>query len=210
MLLFSAQYSCYISSLTNRKWVSVPFSGTTSHSMTTGSEWQCLFLYPAFHPIPWPIVCELQYPILPSTPTPPHPMTNSMWVMVPFLCATVSSHLIPWPIACKCALHSAPVSSHFIFNREWVTVYSSFLPSSLITLQTVCKWHCLLCGQQSHLISSHAHQHVSDSAFCFAQQSHLICDPQRVSDSHPFPPSSHITSHLLIHSKWVTMFFFSS
>ena len=96
MLLFSAQYSCYISSLTNRKWVSVPFSGTTSHSMTTGSEWQCLFLYPTFHPIPWPIVCELQYPILPALPP----------------------HLIPWPTVCEWWCPFSVQQSHHISSHD--------------------------------------------------------------------------------------------
>ena len=83
-----------------------------SHFMTTGSEWQCPFLYPALHPIPWPIVCELPYPMFAQ-----------------------HSYPIPWPTVCEwwCfSLCNSLITSHPMTNSVCMTV-SFVLLSSLIS-----------------------------------------------------------------------------
>ena len=95
-----------------------------------------------------------------------------------FLDHPVSLHFIPWPTVCEwqCICFFWPsslIAYHLLTNSLWVILHLFFL--------TI----------QSHCISSHDQQYVSDTAFGFF-----------------FWPSSLIASHPMTNREWVTLYLF--
>ena len=142
----------------------------------TESEWHCIcFSLPcsliAFHPMTNRMWVTLHLFFLPCSLIAFHPMTNRMWVTLHLLFFTM--HFIPWPTVCEwhwiCfSLPCSLIAFHPMTNREWVT-----LPLFFFTMQ-------------SHCISSHDQQYVSDSTFVFlyhAVSSHSSHYQQYVSDT---------------------------
>ncbi len=108
----------------------------------------------------------------------------------------VSLHFIPWPTACEwhCffSLPCSLIAFHPMTNSLWVTLFSFFT-------------------MQSHYISSHNQQAVSDNVFFFfTMQSHCISShdqQQAVSDTASFSlQCSLITFHPMTNRKWVMLF----
>ena len=150
-----------------------------------------------------------------------YPMINSMWVTLTFIsaiqshhisshdqqqvsdtdiyfCHSVSSHLIPWPTASEWHWHLflsfSLITSHPMTNSLWVTL-------------------TFISAIQSHHISSHDQQEVSDTDiyFCHSISSHLIPWPTVCEwHQHLFLPFSLIISHPMMNSLWVTPTFISA
>ena len=95
----------------------------------------------------------------------------------------VSLHFIP-SIGCEwhCIHFSWPcslIAFHPMTNRMWVTLHLFFWPCSLIALHPMTNslWvmlHLFFFTMQSHCISSHNQQVVSDTAFVFSWPCSLI------------------------------------
>ena len=176
----------------------IPCSLITSHPMTN-SLWVTLtpiYAMQSHHTSPndQQRVSDTNIYAMPCSLITSHPMANRLWVTLTFMpCHAVSSHLIPRPTGCEWHWHlfmpCSLITSHPLTNRVWVTL-------------------TFICAMQSHHISPHDQQDVSDTDIylwhavsshltpwptacewhwhlCYAMQSHHISphDQQHVSDS---------------------------
>ena len=175
------------------------------------------------HFIPWPTVCEWHWIwfSLPSSRIAFHPMTNREWVTLYLFFFTIQSHCISshdqqYVSDTSFGFLYHAVSFHFIprpIGSEWHCI-CSYLPCSLIAfhLMTNRMWvtlHLFFFTMQSHSISSHDQQGVSDAAFFFLYHAislHYI----------PWPTGSewlsivfiyHVAFHPTNNRLWVTPHF---
>ena len=192
-----------ILSPTASKW-QCPSSGRYHHHIwPTGSQWD----YPIFFKIitshPLIIACEWLCPFLPVSFH--ESMTNSKWVTIPILSFRQSCQM-PWPTACvwHFFLQDSPITSHPTANSMWV-MQPFYLPGSLITSHPIInsKWVMLLfLTEQSHTITSHDQQLVSDNGhFACKTVSLLSIPPGCECYQHLF---SHAVKYLITNSQWVT------
>ena len=117
------------------------------------------------------------------------PMTNRMWVILQILQKAVLWHIFltnsKWMIS---HIVWKLVTSHLLLSQQLVSDMANFAKVSLITsfsMTTVCEWHCIFCGRQSHHIFSNEWQEVGDIA-------HFV--------KGSLVPSLHITNRM-----WVTL-----
>ena len=188
------------------KWHSPHLSGNfiTFHPMTN-SLW--VTLPPLFrkaissHFITWPTASEWHSTRFPGNFITFHPMTNSKWVTLLFSarqCHHISSYeqqlVSDTP---SFFLQGNLITFHPMTNSKWVTLPPFFcetISSHFIPWPTASEWHGLLFpASQSHHISSHDQQQVSDTPSCFLQ-------------------GNLTTFHPMTNSKWVTLppFFFQA
>ena len=139
-----------------------------------------------------------------------HPMTNRMWVTLPY-CSLINHVSSTWPTVCEwhCLIAVSSLMSHTMTNSLWVTLLDSD-------------------ARQSHQCSFHDQQGAVSDNVLWPPLYHPIHDQQTVSpvkvSTMPFHcisydeqqvmvsdmPSSPVTSLHMINRKWVTVHLFSS
>ena len=190
----------------------LPCNLITFHLMTN-SKW--VTLHPFFcqalssHFIPWPTACEWHSPYF-SAMQPHHVSSHDQQGVSDTLPFSLPGNLIrfhPWPTASEwhspLFLPGNFITFHCMTNSLWVTLPLFFqaMSSDFIPWPTGSEWHYpVFSARQSHHISSHDQQLVSDTPLFSARQFHPISfhDQQLVSE---LPPpfsarqSHHISSH---------------
>ena len=149
--LFFAQ--CILSH-TNSKWaLIIPLLSDWQSTWPTGCQCEChcpFFLLGSL--IPWPTACEQQSSLIfLGNLTTFHPMTNRMWVKLPFY-LPCSHHITSWSV-CK-----------------WWCIFSVMDSLHLIPCPTASEQLPFF----SAILSSHGQQFVSDTSFSYAVLSSIL------------------------------------